>query len=50
MFEDTLRLPLGRVGEINPDVHASRSAQHRIDTLDMIGGGEKKPVGGNKDN
>ena len=49
-FEDTLRLPLGRVGEINPNIHTSRPAQHGVDTLYMICGDKKKPVGDDKDN
>ena len=42
MFEDTLCLPFGRIGEIDPDVHSPRPTQHGIDTLDVIGCGEKK--------
>jgi hypothetical protein len=47
-FEDALGLPLCRVGEINPHVHTSSSAQRGIKTLDVIGRGEKRPVGDDK--
>ena len=45
MLEHAFRLPFCRIGEIDPDVHTSRSVQHGIDALDMIGSGENKPVG-----
>jgi hypothetical protein len=32
------------MGEINPDVHASRSAQSWIKTLNVIGSDENKPA------
>lgn len=41
-FEDTLSLPFGRVLEVHPHVHAARSAESRIETLDVICSGEQK--------
>jgi len=41
-LENALCLPLGRVGEVDPDVHASRAAQSGIKALDMIRSGEEE--------
>ena len=44
VFEDFLSLPLGRVLEVDPDVHPSWTAQGWVQALDMIGGREKQAV------
>lgn len=42
MFEETLSLPLGHVGEIDEDVHTPGSAQRWIEALNVVGGEENK--------
>lgn len=45
-FEDALCLPLSGVREVNPYIHAPRTAECRVQTLDVICG--RKQESGNK--
>ena len=44
MFEETLGLPLGHVGEIDADVHTPRPAQRWVKALNVVGGEENKSI------
>lgn len=48
-FEDTLRLPFRRVLEVDPDVHAPRATQSRVQALDVIRGRKEYPALGGCD-
>jgi len=41
-FKDTLCLPLSRMGKVDPYVHASRSAESRVETLNMVSGSKEE--------
>lgn len=41
-------MPLGRMSEIDPDVHASRSEQSGIKMFNVIGSDENKPAGNDR--
>ena len=43
-LEDALRLPLGRVLEVDPDVHAPRAAQRGVEPLDVVRRREQQPA------
>jgi len=44
-FENALRLPLGRVRKVDPNIHSSGATKRGVEALDVVGGGEQKARG-----